>query len=193
MFATNPEREKTIYDLWRTRHTIDEIADLTRVPRSTVGYYVRRFNKNLRKQGLKLDGDLNPLLIKPKSVENESTPPIVKRLSGDYKISSLIQIMDTIQELENTKEYDQIYYFLHSLQLFPKVLECFKAIPGEENQLIDKFIKSNKDKINKGNVFAHMVQPILSSFTISKLQTETYETPGSKNSKLDAASYLGLP
>ena len=197
MFETNPEREKAIYDLWRTGHTIDEITDLTNIPRGTVGYYVRKFNKDLRRQGLKLDGILNPLLAKPKFVENASVPSelerALKKLSGLSKISSLKQIMDTIQELKNSKDYDQIYYFLHSVQLFPKVLEYFKAIPGEENQLIDECIKSNKKEIRKGDVFAHILQPILSSFTIPKLQEETHETDRSKTSKSDAEYYLGPP
>jgi hypothetical protein len=39
------EREKTIYDLWRLGYTINEIQAQTGMPRSSVGYYVAKFNK----------------------------------------------------------------------------------------------------------------------------------------------------
>ena len=44
-FRRNPERERLIYRYWVQGHTIDEISMLTGIPRSSVGYYVRKFNK----------------------------------------------------------------------------------------------------------------------------------------------------
>lgn len=34
-----------VYELWKEGRTIDEISFETGIPRSTVGYYVRKFNK----------------------------------------------------------------------------------------------------------------------------------------------------
>ena len=44
----NLQRNKIIYELWLNGFTVDEISSETGVPRSTVGYYVRKFNKNPR-------------------------------------------------------------------------------------------------------------------------------------------------
>jgi hypothetical protein len=41
----NIERNKKIFGLWKKGHTIDQISLLTDIPRSTVGYYIRKFNK----------------------------------------------------------------------------------------------------------------------------------------------------
>lgn len=196
MIITNPDREKTIYDLWWTRHTIDEIVHLTNIPRSTVGYYVRKFKKDLRRPGLKLYGDLNPLLTKPKSVENHAaTLSIENELSVYHKISYIKQIMKIIKELQDSGRYDQIYYFLHSMQLFPKVLEHFKPFPREVNEedklFIATFIESYKVKSDKSDIFAYMLQSIFSSFTIPELQTEKHETAQLKRPKSYAEYVLG--
>ena len=45
MVQENPDRNFIIYELWTNGNTIDEISFETGIPRSTVGYYVRKFNK----------------------------------------------------------------------------------------------------------------------------------------------------
>ena len=45
MVKENPERNARIYESWELGLTIDEIALETGYPRSTVGYYIRKFNK----------------------------------------------------------------------------------------------------------------------------------------------------
>jgi len=45
MYTPNLERNKHIYKLWERGLTVDRISSLTGVPRSTVGYYVRKFNR----------------------------------------------------------------------------------------------------------------------------------------------------
>ena len=45
MYTPNLERNKRIYELWENGRTVDRISFLTGVPRSTVGYYVRKFNR----------------------------------------------------------------------------------------------------------------------------------------------------
>jgi hypothetical protein len=46
MYFTNSERNRVIYELWEKNLTIGEISSSTNIPRSTVGYYVRKF-KNI--------------------------------------------------------------------------------------------------------------------------------------------------
>ena len=45
MYFTNSERNRVIYELWEKNLTVEEISSNTGIPRSTVGYYVRKFNK----------------------------------------------------------------------------------------------------------------------------------------------------
>jgi hypothetical protein len=45
MYFANSERNRVIYELWETNLTVGEISSRTGIPRSTVGYYVRKFNK----------------------------------------------------------------------------------------------------------------------------------------------------
>ncbi len=45
MYLANSERNRLIYDLWEANLTVNEISSRTGIPRSTVGYYVRKFNK----------------------------------------------------------------------------------------------------------------------------------------------------
>ncbi len=45
MIQENPNRNFIIYEMWTNGSTIDEISVETDTPRSTVGYYVRKFNK----------------------------------------------------------------------------------------------------------------------------------------------------
>jgi len=45
MIQENPDRNVRIYEMWTNGSTIDEISFETDIPRSTVGYYVRKFNK----------------------------------------------------------------------------------------------------------------------------------------------------
>jgi hypothetical protein len=45
MYSTNSQRNKVIYELWEMNLSVGEISSRTGIPRSTVGYYVRKFNK----------------------------------------------------------------------------------------------------------------------------------------------------
>jgi len=48
MSRENPDRNFLIYELWKEGCTINEISFETGIPRSTVGYYVRKFNKRAK-------------------------------------------------------------------------------------------------------------------------------------------------
>jgi hypothetical protein len=47
----NPRREAVIYDHWKNGRTVDDISLIERIPRSSVGYYVKKFNKKGKKLG----------------------------------------------------------------------------------------------------------------------------------------------
>ncbi|HKM50425.1 MAG TPA: hypothetical protein VJZ75_04530 [Candidatus Bathyarchaeia archaeon] len=44
MIPVNYERNRQVYLLWEQGYSVEEIASVTAIPRSTVGYYVRKFN-----------------------------------------------------------------------------------------------------------------------------------------------------
>lgn len=46
MLPQNDGRRKAIYELWDMEYTIDEVSLRLNIPRSSVGYYVRKFNKS---------------------------------------------------------------------------------------------------------------------------------------------------
>ena len=48
MIQENTDRNILVYELWTKGRTIDEIASETNIPRSTVGYYIRKFNKHAK-------------------------------------------------------------------------------------------------------------------------------------------------
>jgi hypothetical protein len=45
----NSQRNEAIYPLWEQGLTVDQIALQTGIPRSTVGYYIRKFNKSAKR------------------------------------------------------------------------------------------------------------------------------------------------
>ena len=60
-FKRNVERERLIYRYWRLGYTVDRISRLTGIPRSSVGYYVRKFNKKYG-ESVRLRRKLRPIL-----------------------------------------------------------------------------------------------------------------------------------
>ena len=48
MIHENLDRNFLIYELWKKGRTIDEMSFDTGIPRSTVGYYIRKFNKRAK-------------------------------------------------------------------------------------------------------------------------------------------------
>ena len=45
MFMRNTKRENKLYSLWLSGYTIDEASYTTGIPRSSVGYYYKKFKK----------------------------------------------------------------------------------------------------------------------------------------------------
>jgi hypothetical protein len=45
MIPSNPDRNQRIYEAWERGSTVDQTASELGIPRSTVGYYFRKFNR----------------------------------------------------------------------------------------------------------------------------------------------------
>jgi hypothetical protein len=134
MVRPNPERERKILELWQFGDTIDEISTLTDIPRSTIGYYVRKFNRNPVIRETRIGGNTHygpeiPLKTESGSRTNSNAATAL------LKIFSTKSFIQKTQDLINEDKFDQLYYMLLCQQLFPKVLNTFELTPEEVGTL----------------------------------------------------------
>ena len=102
MVKENPERNARIYELWVLGLTIDEIALETGYPRSTVGYYIRKFNKKAKR---------GELIILPHVVERPDSETLA--LQAVLKSSVFVKLTERI----NAGDLDTVYKSLMILKL----------------------------------------------------------------------------
>jgi len=103
MYTPNMNRNKVIYELYERNLTVDEISNITGIPRSTVGYYVRKFNK------LAVEG--KPVVFA--SSHKEVKDPF-KRTLNEIAVR---QLMFKAIEMLTKGQAQQLYYFLMDLKL----------------------------------------------------------------------------
>ena len=122
MIRENASRGFAIHDLWERGRSIDNIASETGIPRSTVGYYVRKFNKSARK------GE-----------------PITTHISTTKKDERLVAVLGVVKHTImqgflgklNQGDYNNAYQVLLILKLV-RELQGDLVPTDEENDLIDK-------------------------------------------------------
>lgn len=129
MIPSNAKRNEVIFKLWERDLTVDQISSRTGIPRSTVGYYVRKFNK------LALKG--KPIVF---SKERETAPA---RKTSPF--SNFLQIVKeivvrqaraNILKMLREGNYEKLYYLLMDLKLI-KELDSIVTI-----ETFEKAIKS---------------------------------------------------
>ena len=103
MYTSNVERNRIIYDLWEKNLTVNQISSTTGIPRSTVGYYVRKFNR------LAVEG--KPVVF-----------PGARQARGDRVISPLTTMIATdfkwkIRKMFQEGNVEEVYHCLMSLKL----------------------------------------------------------------------------
>ena len=120
MYSTNSERNRVIYELWEMNLTVDEVSSRTGIPRSTVGYYFRKFNK-LAAKG------------KPVVFPGPSRSP---GIPGNY--TQDIQLMSTLETriLKSVVhgDWEGLYYRLSAFKLL-KELGLLTSAPAQANFL----------------------------------------------------------
>ena len=149
-FRRNPERERLVYQYWAQGYTIDEISMLTGIPRSSVGYYVRKFNKRYGRDGrsrrgfssILMDVDESPEMNEDKAVESVVT-----------KMISLNAFFDIVGSLIREERYRDLYYLLKSMKLMSEILRPLMPTSEEKkvavkapDRLIQLFIDAVKLK-----------------------------------------------
>jgi len=127
MIPRNFERDELIHELWLHGYTIDEISSQTGIPRSSVGYYVSKFNKS--KNGN------NP----------RSKPPIKsKRLDKITRILLKIQWSEsalTWGRLMNEGKYQDAKNMMESILLYNRLnKELMQDIDAGEEITLEETI-----------------------------------------------------
>lgn len=131
------------------------ISNKTGIPRSTTGYYVRKFNKGLKKRGLTLEERLdNRTFGTPKPSENNSRTENKDIFDFDSPITKFLvrnKILDQITDFFRSGKYDQLYYYLESLKLLREITKILQFTPEENNEwqkLLNPF-KGNQNVASK--------------------------------------------
>jgi len=108
MMPSNVERNKVIFGLWEKGLTVDQISSRTGIPRSTVGYYIRKFNR---------------LAAKGKPAVFPGTHSEVSRDSPLHLLNEMIVQQYKIQAYKwlSQGNAEQLYYFLMDLKLLKEL------------------------------------------------------------------------
>lgn len=105
MYSTNLERNKAIYELWEKNLTVDQISSRTGIPRSTVGYYARKFNR-LGAEGKPavFPASLKAATLSTTSLAQEIISAGQQMAIDTFKVKCMKMLRDGL--------YDQLYYML---------------------------------------------------------------------------------
>ena len=152
-FRRNPERERLVYRYWVQGHTIDEISRLTGIPRSSVGYYVRKFNRRYGEGRLRRKRSLILMDMDEGSKMNE-----VKLVeSAVSKMIGLKGFFDIIDPLVRQGRYRDLYYLLRSMKLMGEMLQPLIFTP-EERKVADKAAQQFIQIITESTKLKHQTQ-----------------------------------
>ena len=129
MVRPNPEREKDIRRVWELGKTIDYIARVTGIPRSSVGYFVKKFNKDLGRRTVssreRLLAGSGPSKNDPDGESQGGS------LSALLKLFGGVGVLNRIQNLINSEDFERLYFFLASFELLPRVIKTIQPTDEE--------------------------------------------------------------
>ena len=109
---------------------------LTEIPRSSVGYYVRKFNKKYGRDGLQRKLNLVSLSIDKSSRVNKDK--VVA--SAVLKMISVKSFFDMIGPLIRERRFRDLHYLLKCMKLTGEMSQPLMLRP-EERKILDKVIK----------------------------------------------------
>jgi len=131
MISENLERNSLIYELWKEGYTIDEISFETGIPRSTVGYYVRKFNKRAKRG--------EPIAFQPVREKPNDETLVTKSF---LKAGFIVRMV----ELAANGDIDRVYKSLMVVKLM-KELQREIFTTEEEKQAFSNILKTNPNYI----------------------------------------------
>jgi len=129
MVKENPERNARIYELWELGITIEQIALETGYPRSTVGYYTRKFNKKAKRG--------EPIIL-PHIDER----PDSETLAQQAVIKSHVLIH--LSEMIAAGNYDAAYKYLMIIKLSKELQRDIFPTPEEREAFFKVLIQGIK-------------------------------------------------
>jgi len=103
MFRKNVERESTLFEFWRTGHTVKDTALLSGVPEGTISHYFSRFNRDKGKLNLGRDAYKEPPRSSPWDVATAAT--------------IYVKIMENVTQLMVSGDYPKARDFLQVTML----------------------------------------------------------------------------
>lgn len=132
MKPCNIERDKKLFELWRSNLTIDDASFQSGIPRSTVGYYYKKFGKQHGKE-VSMTGKSREYSDSSSKSINEAKLPVDTFLSSIAKNRAFTQILSMMY----SGKYVESYYYLMSLKLFKDVIKLYNFTPEEMKLLIE--------------------------------------------------------
>ena len=120
MHSPNVEREENVYRLWRSGATIDQISLQTRIPRSSVGYYVKKFNRSGRQR-------LVPEPAAPSAAGVSTLESLVTKVFFTKKVIELL----------TSGDYAKLYYFIQIYKMLTQ-MQSHITMTKEEKDLFQK-------------------------------------------------------
>lgn len=128
MIKPNPNRNEIIYSLWEQGYTVDQIALRAGIPRSTVGYYVRKFNRYAK------DGRITVI---PQENRKDTSGTLASVI---FKCVGLSNLLDMLK----SGKVEEAYYLLSICKLL-KEIERDLLPTSEEVKSIERALGINKE------------------------------------------------
>lgn len=132
MKPRNIERDKKLFELWRSNLTIDDASFQSGIPRSTVGYYYKKFGKRYGKE-VSVAGKSREYSDSSSKSINEAKSLVDTFLSSMGKNRVFTQILSMM----DSGKYVESYYYLMSLKLFNDVIKLYN-FTSEEIKLLNE-------------------------------------------------------
>jgi hypothetical protein len=123
-FATNLDRNNRVYKLWEEGKTVEEISRIMRIPRSSAGYYVRKFNQAATR---------GKTLTLPLHTETKQEDIVLDFYAKGLLAESLVNIM-------RNSDAQNRYYSLASIKLLYELTPKL-ALTKEQKEMLDSAIK----------------------------------------------------
>lgn len=139
MVQENPDRNFLIYQLWEKGCTIDEISFETGIPRSTVGYYVRKFNK-LARSG-------EPIVLQQMRKKPDEKVMAVQAWEKTSFFVELVKILKEEGGLDKVYKTLKIIKLMKELQTYIRPTEEERrAFMKNFNYMVDRILFEKKQR-----------------------------------------------
>ena len=134
MIRKNPQRQTRIYTLWKQNLTIDQISATTSIPRSSVGYYVRKFN---RRFGSRMQAPHTTSRHDELSDQEKKE----RAFNSCYnKFASQCFLWTVVRYFLKADKVVELYYFFKFGDLLRDIFKPLIFTPEERKHLIDVVI-----------------------------------------------------